>query len=170
MGPAARTKLGVAATLVVVATWSVWGTATAQSPILEGDRDELAIIERACGHIAAAASDLVDLRELQQFADDTTKAQETLQEQKVLVEWPHKLVLERYTGRRRLYDLAADPDERRDLATLEPERVTAAEDILVVAPYNLQVQRLRAALPAEVQVGTVDKFQGKEAPVVVMSL
>jgi predicted RecB family nuclease len=43
-------------------------------------------------------------------------------------------------------------------------------DILVVAPYNMQVRCLREALPAGVQVGTVDKFQGREAPVVFFSM
>jgi uncharacterized protein len=42
-------------------------------------------------------------------------------------------------------------------------------DILVVAPYNQQVRCLRAALPEAVRVGTVDKFQGQEAPVVFYS-
>lgn len=43
-------------------------------------------------------------------------------------------------------------------------------DVLVVAPYNLQVRKLRAALPEGVRVGTVDRFQGQEAPVVVISM
>ena len=45
---------------------------------------------------------------------------------------------------------------------------------MVVAPYNLQVRRLRQALHAaglgNVPVGTVDKFQGREAPVVFYSM
>jgi predicted RecB family nuclease len=44
------------------------------------------------------------------------------------------------------------------------------KDILVVAPYNAQVAQLRRALPDGARVGTVDKFQGQEAPVVVYSL
>jgi uncharacterized protein len=43
-------------------------------------------------------------------------------------------------------------------------------DILVVAPYNTQVRLLRDALPAGARVGTVDKFQGQEAPVVFYSM
>jgi uncharacterized protein len=43
-------------------------------------------------------------------------------------------------------------------------------DILVVAPYNMQVRCLRECLPAGVDVGTVDKFQGREAPVVFFSM
>ena len=44
------------------------------------------------------------------------------------------------------------------------------DDILVVAPYNAQVTTLRAALPDGARVGTVDKFQGQESPVVFYSL
>ncbi|MBM4185549.1 MAG: hypothetical protein FJ207_15240 [Gemmatimonadetes bacterium] len=44
------------------------------------------------------------------------------------------------------------------------------EDILVVAPYNAHVARLREALPKGARVGTVDRFQGQEAAVVIYSL
>ena len=43
-------------------------------------------------------------------------------------------------------------------------------DILVVAPYNAQVSALAKKLPAGARVGTVDKFQGQEAPVVFYSM
>jgi uncharacterized protein len=42
-------------------------------------------------------------------------------------------------------------------------------DVLVVAPYNAQVTALGERLP-DVRTGTVDKFQGQEAPVVIVSL
>jgi len=42
-------------------------------------------------------------------------------------------------------------------------------DILIVAPYNAQVSDLPARLPTA-RVGTVDKFQGQQAPVVIYSL
>jgi len=42
-------------------------------------------------------------------------------------------------------------------------------DILIVAPYNAQVSDLCARLPG-MSIGTVDKFQGQEAPVVIYSL
>jgi uncharacterized protein len=48
-------------------------------------------------------------------------------------------------------------------------RKLGLDDILVVAPFNLQVRRLAAALPG-VRVGTVDKFQGQQAPVVIFSV
>jgi predicted RecB family nuclease len=44
------------------------------------------------------------------------------------------------------------------------------QDILIVAPYNAQVSALAQALPAGARVGTVDKFQGQEAPVVFYSM
>ena len=44
------------------------------------------------------------------------------------------------------------------------------ENILVVAPYNLQVHLLRQILPEGARVGTVDKFQGQEAEAVIVSL
>ncbi len=44
------------------------------------------------------------------------------------------------------------------------------DDILVVAPYNAQVAALIERLPAGSRVGTVDKFQGQEAPIVLYSM
>ena len=49
-------------------------------------------------------------------------------------------------------------------------RPIEASDILVVAPYNAQVRMLRSRLPGDVAVGTVDKFQGQQAPVVFVSM
>ncbi|MGH9883705.1 MAG: DEAD/DEAH box helicase, partial [Pyrinomonadaceae bacterium] len=43
------------------------------------------------------------------------------------------------------------------------------KDILIVAPYNAQVLALKEALPGA-KVGTVDKFQGQQAPVVFYSM
>jgi superfamily I DNA and/or RNA helicase len=47
-------------------------------------------------------------------------------------------------------------------------------DVLALAPYNAQVvllrQRLAAAGLSDVRVGTVDKFQGAQAPVVIISM
>ena len=52
----------------------------------------------------------------------------------------------------------------------QTQKPLTPEDILVVAPYNAQVALLRRMLPENVRVGTVDKFQGQEAPVVIYSL
>lgn len=50
------------------------------------------------------------------------------------------------------------------------ERTIGHGDVLVVAPYNAQVNALRARLPRSIRVGTVDRFQGQEAPVCLVSL
>jgi uncharacterized protein len=49
------------------------------------------------------------------------------------------------------------------------EAAISEQDILVVSPYNMQVNLLREILPAGARVGTVDKFQGQQAPVVIVS-
>lgn len=48
--------------------------------------------------------------------------------------------------------------------------VLKPENIMVIAPYNAQVQRLKDKLPDGIEIGTVDKFQGREAPVVIYSV
>ncbi|MCP3468465.1 TM0106 family RecB-like putative nuclease [Bradyrhizobium sp. CCGUVB23] len=42
-------------------------------------------------------------------------------------------------------------------------------DILIIAPYNAQVFELQERIPGA-EIGTVDKFQGKEAPIVIYSM
>jgi len=49
------------------------------------------------------------------------------------------------------------------------ERPITLADILVIAPYNAQTFELRERLPGG-RIGTVDKFQGQEAPIVIYSL
>ena len=44
------------------------------------------------------------------------------------------------------------------------------EDFLFIAPYNAQVRALKRALPAGARVGSVDKFQGQEAAVCILSM
>ena len=44
------------------------------------------------------------------------------------------------------------------------------DNILVVAPFNQQVNLLKRKLPTGARVGTVDKFQGQEAEVVLVSM
>jgi AAA domain/Helicase len=57
--------------------------------------------------------------------------------------------------------------DRNDVA-----RPLTPKDILIVAPYNAQVTALRGALSdyANLEIGTVDKFQGAEAPIVIYSM
>ena len=49
-------------------------------------------------------------------------------------------------------------------------RPLVLDDILFVTPYNMQVRRLAQALPHGARIGSVDRFQGQEAPVVIVSL
>ncbi len=56
-------------------------------------------------------------------------------------------------------------DKDLNTAALSPS------DLLVVAPYNAQVAALNEAIPVlQGRIGTVDKFQGQEAPVVIYSI
>jgi uncharacterized protein len=50
------------------------------------------------------------------------------------------------------------------------EHTIGLKDVLVVAPYNVQVNYLRSVLPPDARVGTVDKFQGQQAEVVLISM
>ncbi len=49
-------------------------------------------------------------------------------------------------------------------------RPIGLDDVLVITPYNAQVGLLEASLPAGARVGTVDKFQGQQAPVSLYSM
>jgi superfamily I DNA and/or RNA helicase len=49
------------------------------------------------------------------------------------------------------------------------ERILTLDDILIIAPYNAQVFELQQRLPGA-RIGTVDKFQGQEAPIAIYSV
>jgi predicted RecB family nuclease len=49
-------------------------------------------------------------------------------------------------------------------------RQVTLHDMLFVSPYNYQVSLLRRALGPQAKVGSVDKFQGQEAPIVFFSM
>jgi uncharacterized protein len=44
------------------------------------------------------------------------------------------------------------------------------DDILVITPYNMQVNLLKDNLNDTLKIGTIDKFQGQEAAVVIISM
>jgi len=48
--------------------------------------------------------------------------------------------------------------------------VLGQKQILITAPYNMQVNRLKQRIGHKARFGTVDKFQGQEAPVAIHSL
>jgi predicted RecB family nuclease len=49
------------------------------------------------------------------------------------------------------------------------EAPVGLEEILIIAPYNAQVFELQERIPGA-RIGTVDKFQGREAPIVIYSM
>ena len=67
-----------------------------------------------------------------------------------------------------------DPSERGTDGQPVGPRSLASADVLVITPYNGQVGQLRRTLDdaglTDVAVGTVDKFQGQEAPVAILSM
>ena len=69
--------------------------------------------------------------------------------------------VERIAGQLRQCDYVDEQGERRKINL---------DDILVVAPYNLQVRLLKRALGQKARVGTIDKFQGQEAVAVIISM
>lgn len=54
-------------------------------------------------------------------------------------------------------------NEKNEEATL------TTSEIKIITPYNAQVQAIKKRLP-KLEVGTVDKFQGQEAPVIIYSV
>ena len=50
------------------------------------------------------------------------------------------------------------------------DRLLDIQDILVVAPFNVQVNYLKSILPKKARVGTIDIFQGQQAPVTIISM
>jgi uncharacterized protein len=68
------------------------------------------------------------------------------------------------------------PEEVAEVIKLVANHIeeVGPEEIIIVAPYNNQVNAIRKALDAagfdQVRVGTVDKFQGQEGMVVIVSL
>ena len=53
---------------------------------------------------------------------------------------------------------------------INEEGLIGSSEILVIAPYNVQVNKLEEKLASRARVGTVDRFQGQEAPVCIFSL
>lgn len=83
-----------------------------------------------------------------------------------------------HTGRSQSSEEEAEVVRRLFHSLLEQEiddgggflRPMGLDDILVVSPYNLQVNLLARTLPTGARVGTVDKFQGQEAAAVIVSM
>lgn len=59
----------------------------------------------------------------------------------------------------------------RTLSTIDGnDRKVTWNDILFMAPYNYQCKKLKEALGEQAKVGSVDKFQGQEAPIIFLSM
>mgnify|MGYP005634400255 FL=1 len=52
----------------------------------------------------------------------------------------------------------------------DKSRPITLDDMLFVAPYNHQVSKLKQVFGSQAKVGSVDKFQGQEAPIVFLSM
>lgn len=50
------------------------------------------------------------------------------------------------------------------------EHALQQDNVLIVSPYNMQVNNLKRTLGDRARVGTVDKFQGQEAEIVLVSM
>lgn len=77
------------------------------------------------------------------------------------------------TEARRVREVCEQLIGHYEWAERDQARPLTGSDIIVVAPYNAQVRAIRDELGprfADVRVGTVDKFQGQEAPIVLVSL
>ena len=91
--------------------------------------------------------------------DRALVAENTLRggEQKALVRWPHKLVLDDTSGETRLFDLEADPGETQDLASERPavrDRLAAELRAMTEA-----AQRQAAPQPADFPPDTIERLR-----------
>jgi predicted RecB family nuclease len=69
-----------------------------------------------------------------------------------------------------IVDIVAELLGRNVVDSTGRERRMEPKDILIVAPFNSQVRCLRGRVDPRIRVGSVDKFQGQEASVVIVSL
>ena len=92
-------------------------------------------------------------------ADRTFVAENTLRggEQKALVRWPNKLVLDVANGSTRLFDLVEDPGEKRDLSAENPE---VRDDLLAELRQKMDASDPgRPAQPAEFPPDTLEQLR-----------
>ena len=64
-------------------------------------------------------------------------------------------------------------DELKTGSFIDKNRQTRAiteQYIRVITPYNMQVNLLKEKLKGDLKIGTIDKFQGQEAPVVIIAM
>jgi uncharacterized protein len=69
-----------------------------------------------------------------------------------------------------VYQLVRDLLGRNAVGKDGAKIVLGPEHLLIVAPFNLQVRKLKTKLGGDYRIASVDKFQGQEAPVVIVSM
>lgn len=112
---------------------------------IEGAERQALVLDRADPRLAPSGICFVEV-------DHEGRSQSSPEEAEVVAELYRSLLGQRFRDRNGMV------------------RSLTANDILVVAPYNAHVNLLQATLPAGARVGTVDRFQGQEAPVSLLSL
>lgn len=130
---------------------------------------------KVCNFISDAIYDgrIKSHPQLEQHRIQTTSNQEsTLPDAGILCDF----VVHFGNGQRSVEEAARIRDHYNQLLQLEfrdgdgtIKRLTE-DNILVVSPYNMQVNLLKQQLGPFARVGTVDKFQGQEAEVVLISM
>lgn len=118
----------------------------------------------------------------------TTAAAARLERQEIIGEFPLRGAGLRTAAVTHDGNTNASPDEAAAVAQLVRNILSVewqdrngsrvpltANDVLVITPYNSQIRAIRRALaeagcPSGVLVGTVDKFQGREAPISIYSM
>jgi predicted RecB family nuclease len=119
------------------------------------------------------------------FYDDRLESEPRLEVQRVVGRPPLRGTGPRFAARPTLGYANESPEEAAAVAELATslvaggatwidqsgnERPITWDDVLIVAPYNAQVGALIRLLPPGARVGTVDKFQGQEAPISIYSM
>ena len=122
------------------------------------------------------------------FYDGRLTAEENLDLQEILGEHPLRGAALRIVEVPHVGNANASPEEAAQVARLVGDLLglqwrdkhavqhpIGPRDILIITPYNAQIRAIREAFavagrPLEVQVGTVDKFQGRESPVAIYSM
>lgn len=118
------------------------------------------------------------------FYDDKLRAKEDCAQQKIVSEGPIKgsglrFLPVTHTGNKSFSIEEADAVAKlvNDILASTPtwidrdgeEQALTLKDILIITPYNAQVFEIQQRLP-QARVGTVDKFQGQEAPIAIYSM
>jgi len=119
------------------------------------------------------------------FYDDRLESEPKLEVQRLVGRPPLRGTGPRFAARPTLGYANESPEEAAAVTELATSLVAGGttwidrngnqqpitwDDVLIVAPYNAQVGALIRLLPPGARVGTVDKFQGQEAPVSIYSM